>query len=152
MSEQPGISTGISKEDLKDILAAAIGAAKAMNPLEEKAYKEKLAQEERKAKMVVALGRVEEEAALRKRNGCSHSRHASGKLAGHACPKGQGEWVTSGQMHSNGKATMVCERCSTTWHWEPTVAERDYIENAGMLGMAPPEESRLIKDDELATV
>jgi hypothetical protein len=140
---------GLTKQDLVDIVAAAVSAANKLNPIEQRKLDEELASQKRKNLAAVEMGRIEEESMRRRRDGCSHSRYsmAQGKLGGHAAPKGQGEWTTGGQLHGNGTATLICTRCSWTWTFEPTRQERDFIEQQGMLGMAPPPESRLIKDN-----
>jgi len=146
MAEPQGVN--LSFEQLKELISSAVAESHKMNPLQQKEYDDKIKAEKRKAMMVVELGKAEEQAMNLKKHGCSHSRHGmgAGKLAGHACAKGTGEWTTGGQVHGDGTATMVCTRCSYTWHWQPTSQEREYIDNSGMLGMAPPVESRLIKE------
>jgi hypothetical protein len=141
---------GLNEEALARIVAAAIQAANKLNPLEEKKLQEELAAQKRRDQAAIQLAKIEEESMRNRKSGCSHSRHpmAMGKLGGHAAPKGKGEWTTGGQMHDDDTATMVCTRCSWTWHWKPTLQERQYIEQNGMMGMAPPDESRLIKQDE----
>jgi hypothetical protein len=82
--------------------------------------------------------------------GCSHSRWPSGhKLAGIACPKGQGEWTTGGQLSgtsTNRIVNQVCQRCGTGWLWRPTEQELNYIEStdSGLSGWPPPDESRVL--------
>ena len=140
----------MSKQDLIDIVSAAVAASHQLNPIEQRKYEQELETQKRKDRAMVELAKAEEEAAKRKKYGCTHSRlpMSAGKYGGHAAPKGQGEWVTGGQMHDDDTATMICQRCSWTWHWKPTLQERQYIEQSGMMGMAPPDESRLIKADE----
>lgn len=149
MSDQPQ-GLNLSFEQLKELISAAVAESHKMNPIQQKEYDDKINAAKRKALMVVELGKAEEQAMKMKKEGCSHSRHGmgAGKLAGHACAKGKGEWTTGGQLHGDGTATMVCTRCSYTWHWQPTNQEREYVGDAGMLGMSPPEESRLIKEPE----
>lgn len=139
----------ISKEELQNLLAAAIAAgvaeSKKMNPLEEEEFKKQMELKRRRDMMQVEMGRIEEEAAKRKRYGCSHSRYANGhKLAGHPCPKGQGEWVTNGQMHSKGVASLICQRCGTAWIFRPDADEVQAIIDGGLSGMAPPDDSKCL--------
>lgn len=147
MSE-PGIT--LTKDELQELLsnavAAAIGAAKALNPLEQKKYDEALAADERRKQMMVALGKIEEESARRKKEGCSHCRWpmSAGRNAGSAAPKGQGEWCTSGQIHGYDTIGLICQRCGTVWVYRATPQELEYAQQAGLLGMAPPPDSRLL--------
>jgi hypothetical protein len=143
---------GLTMEQVLEIVKTFAAESKKMNPIEQKKYDDEIKAEERRKMMMVELGKAEEQAMINRKNGCSHSRHSmsAGKLGGHSCAKGAGEWTTGGQIHSDGTATMVCTRCSWTWHWQPTAREREYIDNAGMLGMAPPSEERLIKDEPIA--
>lgn len=139
----------ISKEELQQILATAVGAAvaevKKMNPLEEEKFKKEMELKKRRDMMQVEMGRIEEESARRKRFGCSHSRYPNGhRLAGHPCPKGQGEWVTGGQMHSKGVASIICLRCGTAWLFKPDADEVQAIIDGGLVGMAPPNESKCL--------
>lgn len=136
----------LSKQELQELLTNAIKAATAMNPLQQKQYEEEMAKEERRKQMVVQIGQIEAEKQKARKLGCSHSRHplSSGKMAGHACAKGQGEWTTAGQLTGAGGelASMICQRCGWVWQWKPTSQEREYISEAGMLGMAPPSDDR----------
>ena len=142
---------GLTKQDLIDIVSAAVAASHQLNPIEQRKYKQELEAQERKDRAMVELGKAEEQAMWNKKHGCSHSRFpmSMGKLGGHPCPKGQGEWTTGGQLHSPDLATMICQRCSWVWQWKPTRAEFEYIEQNGMMGMAPPDESRLIRPEEV---
>jgi hypothetical protein len=141
---------GLTKQDLIEIVSAAVAAAHQLNPIEQRKYEQELQAQKRKDLAAVQLAKIEEENLRNRKNSCSHSRYpmAMGKLGGHNCPKGQGEWTTGGQMHDDDTATMICQRCSWTWHWKPALQERQYIEQNGMMSMAPPDESRLIKQDE----
>ena len=143
---------GLTKQDLADIVAAAVAAANRPDPLREKELAEQLATEKRRTAMMLELGKIEEASTKRKKDGCTHSRlpMSARKYGGHAARKGEGEWTTGGQMHDDDTATMICTRCSWTWHWRPTLEERRYIEQQGMLGMSPPAESRLITTEEVA--
>lgn len=140
MAESPKIE--VSLEALKELIAEA----RRLDPIEEKKQKEEVERERRRSLMHVEMAKVEEQRRERQKNGCSHSRYpmSAGKLAGENCPRGQGEWLTSGQLHTDGTATTICQRCSNVWHWRPTPQEFQYIIDQGMLGMAPPQEERLI--------
>lgn len=135
----------ISKEELQQLMSSVIGVAlaesKKMNPLEQKAFDEQIEKDKRRRMMMVQLGKIEEEAARRKKYGCTHSRHPSGhKLAGHPCPRGQGEWVTGGQLHSRGIASVICLRCATTWLFRPRQEDIQGIIDGGLAGVAPPDD------------
>jgi hypothetical protein len=154
MSDNKGFN--LTEEQLTGMVAkaveAAVRASKALNPLEQKAYDDQIAAEQRKKQMIVELGRAEEQAMWNKKHGCSHSRHsmAAGKIGGHSCKKGTGEWCTSGQFCGEEPGTgmpyalLVCTRCSWTWKWKPTPHERHQLEDNGFLGYPPPAEDRLI--------
>jgi hypothetical protein len=138
----------LSKEDLSKLLEAAIRAAKAPNVLEQKAIDEAIEKEKRRNLLMKELGKAEQETMLRRKNGCSHSRHpqGSGKRAGQPAPRGQGEWTTGGQLVGRDLAVLCCLRCAWTWQWQPTYEEREFILNEGMLGMAPPPADRLLAE------
>ena len=141
----------ISKQELQElltnILLAANATPKPLNPLEQKEYDEKVKAEKRKAQAMVHMARIESEAQKNKRYGCTHSRYANGhRLAGYACPKGQGEWVTQAQMHNHGIASMICQRCSTIWLWKPSAEEIQAIIDGALVGSAPPEESKCLTE------
>jgi hypothetical protein len=143
---------GLTKQDLIDIVSAAVAASHQLNPIEQRKYEQELQAQKRRDLAAINLAKIEEENMRNRKNGCSHSRYpmAMGKLGGHNCPKGQGEWTTGGQLHSQDLATMICQRCSWTWQFKPTKAEYEYIEQNGMMGMTPPDDSRLIKPAEEA--
>jgi hypothetical protein len=132
---------------LKDIIESAVRAATAPNPLEQKALDEALQTEKRRAMLAVELGRAEEQGRWLKQNSCSHSRD---KNTGEAVRKGTGVWTTGGQMHGDGAASLVCQRCATTWRFRPTPAELEYIQNSssGLMGFAPPDLDRCINRDD----
>ncbi len=134
--------TGITPEQLQEILATVIKEAKSLNPLEQKKFDEDMKQERRRAKMVASLGRAEEEAQRAKRDRCSHMRYGAnmGKNSGLSAPKGAmgAEWCTSGQAYQDGTALIICERCSTTWRFKPTAEFYSVIVQNGLLGEAPP--------------
>ena len=136
----------ISKEELQQILATAVGAAvaevKKMNPLEEEKFHKEMELKKRRNRMQVEFAKIEEEAARRKKFGCTHSRYPSGhRLAGNMCPRGQGEWMTSGQVNSKGIASMICVRCASVWLFKVNTEEMQNIIDGGLAGVAPPEES-----------
>ncbi len=138
-------SISITKEDLKELLMSVMAASKAMNPLEEKKYNEELEKERRKALLVKQLGEDEERQIRQKRDGCSH---CVDKETGQPVPRGQGMWCTQGQVHANDIISLICMRCSTTWHWRGTASERAYAIDAehGLLHVPPPSNERLLKD------
>lgn len=138
-------SLNISKEDLKELLMSVMAASRQMNPLEEKKYNEELEKERRKAHLVRQLGEDEERQISQRRNGCSH---CVDKDTGQPVPRGTGLWCTQGQVHSNDIISLICMRCSTTWHWKGTPQERAYAIDAehGLLHIPPPSEERLLKD------
>jgi hypothetical protein len=142
------ISQEALQELLKTVVAAAIAESKKLNPLDQKKYEEALAQEERRAKMIVQMGKIEEAAQIAKKNGCSHCRWPanSGKHAGYAAPRGQGEWTTGGQAYQDGTAVMVCSRCATTWRFRPTSEYYNYIIQNGMLSDPPPPDDQCLCD------
>lgn len=142
----------ISKEDLqkllREVVAGAVAEARRMNPLEQRKYDEDLKREQRRREMMVELGRIEDAARARRKYGCSHQRYpaSAGKLAGHPCPNGQGEWTTGGQPHTGGLISLICTRCSTIWVWRATGEEYQFAVDTGMAGMAPPMESRCLSE------
>lgn len=138
-----------SPDQMQKIVEAAVLAARTLNPLEQKSMDERLALEKRRSRMQVEFGRIEEEAMRRKKFGCSHRRWPQGhKLAGHSCPRGQGEWTTGGQLTGRlGRvATMVCLRCGWTWAFRTTAEEAVDIGENGLLGVAPPPDDRLLSE------
>jgi len=138
----------ISKQDLADIVGAAIKAANTLNPIEQRKYEEELAAQKRRDEAAIPLAKIEQETLEEKKRRCSHTRYpmAMGARGGHLAPKGQGEWITSGQCHSPDLATLICMRCSYTWQFKPTRSEFDQISQTGMLGWAPPDESRILNE------
>ena len=151
MSEQ---QRPLSAEDerLIRIISAAIKAGNAPNVLQQLEIDKLVQQEKRKALMQRTMAQVEEEAARRKKDGCSHSRWpmSAGKIAGHSCPKGQGEWTTGGQLvgseHGKELAFLVCQRCGSNWKWKPNSGEYESILTNGLQGWAPPATERVIAD------
>lgn len=141
-------AVSITPEQLQELLRAVVMESKKLNPLEQKEFDEKMAQERRKARMVADLGRAEEEAMKAKRNGCSHMRWpaTAGKNAGHSAPRGAlgAEWCTGGQAYQDGTAATICMRCSTVWRFKPTPEYYTAIVQNGLLGEAPPSDEHII--------
>lgn len=123
-------------------MAAAVSEARKMTPLEERKYNEELEREKRRTRMSVELAKAEEQMARNRMLGCSHKADPRTGLA-ISRDRVDGDWTTGGQMHSNDLATLACMRCGWTWRWRTTPAERDYINNVGMLHMSPPAEERV---------
>ena len=138
---QQGIT--LTQEQFQSLIEA-IGSPK-MNPLEQKKYDEEAKKEKRRAMLAIELGKTEAESRYRKQMGCSHSRDSR---TGNAVPRGTGEWTTGGQLHSNDTASLSCLRCGTSWIFPTTAQEREYINNAGMLGMSPPPVDRCINKED----
>lgn len=139
------------QKNIAALITAAVTAARAPNPIEQRMLDEHAQKDERRSKMMVALGKAEEEAAAAKKSGCSHCRWpaSAGKKAGHAAPRNASgvEWCTGGQLIGAGSDIfmLVCCRCSTTWMWKLNPQEKDYIAGGGeTIGWAPPAEERLL--------
>lgn len=133
--------TGITPEQLQQILAAVIAETKKLNPMEQQQLDDMLKAQARKDKMMIALAKAEEQAQWTKRNGCSHKRYPkSHDLAGHSAPKDElmAEWCTGGQAYQDGTAVLVCTRCSTVWRFRPTPDYYTQIVQNGLRGQAPP--------------
>ena len=133
----------LSKEQFQDLLAAISNPK--MNPLEQKKFEEEEKKEKRRALLAVELGTAEAQSRYRKAMGCSHSRDGR---TGNAVPRGTGEWTTGGQVHGNDTITLSCLRCGTRWTWAATPQEREYANNAGLLGFTPPPIERCINKDD----
>jgi len=148
MSDPKGMI--LTEEQLTRVLSAAIKAASAPNALEEKAIEKQIEADKRRSLMQVEMAKAEEEHIKRKKYGCSHYRWpmSAGKLGGHGAPKGQGESCLSGQLQGRNpqtgapRATAICQRCSWTWIFEPTIQELDQIQESGLMGWAPPTKER----------
>jgi hypothetical protein len=138
----------INEDQLASVFAkaveAAVRAARAPNAKEQREIDEEISAQKRKLIMIKELGKAEQEALDRKKYGCSHSRFgmASGKLGGHNCAKGQGEWCTGGQMLDRKKAVLICTRCAYTWTFEPDDNEAEFILQTGLMGFPPPTKER----------
>jgi hypothetical protein len=72
-------------------------------------------------------------------NGCTHQRD---KSKGHMVRRGDGEWMTGGQVLTNGDIALLCTRCQVQWIFKPTNNELDFANNAGLMGFPPPEIER----------
>lgn len=137
MPENQGIT--LTQDQFQQLLDA-IGSPK-MNPLEQKKYDEEAKKDKRRAMLAVELGKAEAESRYRKQVGCSHSRDPR---TGNAVARGMGEWTTGGQCHGDDTITLSCLRCGTQWTWKGSPQEREYANNAGLLGFAPPPIDRCI--------
>jgi hypothetical protein len=135
----------ITPEQLQELLKTAIAEAVKLNPIEQRKLDEDLQRERKRNQMMIQLGKIEEEAARRKRDGCSHMRHpaGSGKLSGQSAPRGSlgAEWCTGGQAYQDGTAMIICLRCSSTWLFRPDSNYYNAILQNGLLGEAPPSEA-----------
>ena len=141
---------GISKEDLQELLSSILAKAEErMNPADRIVFDEQMSRmarlEQFKAIMAADVAAQKARAA-----GCTHRRWPKGHdLAGHPAPRGQGEWVTGGQLHGSGRqrfAALTCLRgCGATWLFFPSDGEFAYLEDSGMLGWVPPAENRLLE-------
>ena len=131
----------MSPEDLQNLLktaiAEAVGQATKLNPIEQRKLDEDLQRERKRTQMMVQLGKIEEESARRKREGCSHMRDAK---TGDGVPRSHptGEWTTSGQAYQNGTAIIICQRCSSTWLFKPDPNYYSVIIQNGLLKAPPP--------------
>lgn len=136
----------LTAAQLENILRAAT----APNALEQKKLDEEMEREKRRARLSVELARVEEEARWRRQNSCSHSCN---EKTGASVAKGTGRWITGGQVHGDGNASLICQRCATIWRFKPTPEELDYINNSegGLMGYAPPPIERCINRDDFVT-
>ena len=150
MSEKEISLTPSQLQDIiKSAVTSAIKANSAMNPLEQKKFDEQMEIERRKTQAAIELARIDEESRWRKQNSCSHSCHDK---TGESVARGTGRWTTSGQMHGDGTCTLICVRCATAWHYQPTRDESEYILNGpGLLGYAPPPLERCLNKNDFAT-
>lgn len=138
--------TGFTYEQVQQLIKTAvetaIGAANRMNPIEQRKYDDEMDRERRRSEMMLQLGKIEEEAARRRREGCTHMTFtmSAGKRAGEMAPLGSAnaEWKTGGQAYQNGLASLVCLRCQTVWLFKPTPEYYSAIVQNGLLGEAPP--------------
>jgi hypothetical protein len=141
-------SVEMSPADLQKILEAVIGKVQQLNPLDQRKYDEILAREKRRDLLAVQLGKAEEEAYQRRKNGCSHLRYpaTAGKLSGHMAPPGYhgAEWRTGGQVYQNGLAMMLCLHCATSWWFKPTPEYYAVLAQNGLDSTAPPPDDKCI--------
>lgn len=145
------VSTGITPEQLQAILTAAITAARVPNAKEQRELDKANEDDKRRLNMSLQLGKIEQEAQDRKRNGCSHMRYVAGqRFAGHAAPRGalNAEWATAGQALQNGTAAIICQRCSTVWIFRPAPGHYAQIMQDGLLGAEPPRPEDCVKEIE----
>ena len=134
----------ITHAQLQKLLEAAVAAGNKLNPLEQKEYDQKLADEKRKNEYLREMGRIQAEADERKKDACSHTKDAEGAPVRKGTPGST--WTTSGQL-SGEYGVLVCLRCSRTWRWQVSRAEAEAINQAphGLLNAAPPDASRCIE-------
>jgi hypothetical protein len=135
-----------SPEQLQQFLTAviqgAVQEARRMTPLEERKFKEEVERERRRDRMAVELAKAEAQNQRNRMLGCSHKcDQKTGLAVGRDRPDGL--WTTAGQLHGNDLATLCCIRCGWVWRWKTNPGERDYINNVGMLNMAPPANERV---------
>lgn len=135
----------LSHEQLQELLAGVLAKANQMNPLEAEKYHEEL-EKRRRTEIFKNTVRSEVAAQQARLQSCSHCRWpaTAGKLGGHAAPRGQGEWVTGGQIHGRGIIGLTCLRCGNRWLWQGTQDELEYAESAGLLNFPPPAEERCL--------
>lgn len=138
----------LTYEQLQDMLKTVLAEAGKLNPLEQKKMNAELERERRREVLSVELGRAEEESRWRRQNSCSHSRHAS---TGMGVTRGTGIWTTCGQTHGDDSISLICMRCATLWHFKATSEEREYANNAGLLGFEPPPIERCLNANDFAS-
>lgn len=126
--------TTFTKAEVFELMRSLIAESKKLNPLEERKLKEELEKESRRSRAMVELGKAEEFARTNKQNTCPHSRDDKGNFV----PRGQGTWTTGGHVNTAGIGSLVCLRCSKSWRWRASAAEREYSDNQGLLSYAPP--------------
>lgn len=141
-------SLNITHEQLQVLLREAVAGASRLNPLEQKKLNEEIEREKRRNLSGALIGYEDEKNRWNKQHSCTHSRH---EQTGNAVPKGTGQYTTGGQAVGRDKAILVCLRCSAEWIWMPTPNERDYIEQHGLLGFAPPPVERCLNKDQFMT-
>src|SRR6185437_16876350 len=117
-----------------EMFKGVISELKKPNPLEERKLREELEKDQRRKLAMVELGKAEEFARTNRQKTCTHSRDDKGNYVS----KGQGTWTTGGNVSTSGIGSLVCLRCSKTWRWRASAAEREYSENVGLLGFTPP--------------
>ena len=146
MAEQTtGFSYAQVQELIKTTVESAIAAGNRMNPVEQRKFDEETERDRRRSQMMVQLGKIEEEATRRRRDGCTHLRYtmSAGRRAGEMAPIGaaNSEWMTGGQAYQNGLASIVCLRCQTVCLFKPSPEYYSAIQQNGLLGEAfPPAE------------
>lgn len=130
------------QEFMAKAMAAAVAEARKMTPMEDRKYKEEVERDRRRTLMAVELAKAEDQIQRNRMLGCSHKCDPRTGLAV-GRDRADGMWTTSGQLHGNDQATLVCYRCAWPWRWVTNAAERDYINNVGMLNMAPPDPAKV---------
>ena len=152
MSEQaqPTPNVTLTYDQLQEILKLV--SQPKLNALEQKKLNSELRKEHRERISGLMQGYADDLKRWNQQRGCSHCRWPmfAGANAGQMAPKGQGEWMTSGQAHGDGTVTIICARCNTRWHFKATANELDYAQNSehGLLGFVPPDISRCLNKDE----
>lgn len=151
MSE--GTAIGISQDQLQELLrtvlaqgiSQGIAQSQKMNPLEQKKYEEEMEKERRRDRLAVELAMAEDRKDKAKQFSCTHRIYPNGhKKAGHNAPPGEGEWNTSGQIHGNGTATVLCQRCASIWTFKAMPDEIESLRDGGMLGVPVPPAKRVL--------
>lgn len=127
---------------LSSAMAAAVSEARKMTPLESRKYNEEVEKERRRDRMGIELSKAEEINQRNKMYGCSHRCDPKTGLAVGG-DRQDALWTTGGQLHGNDLATLSCMRCGWRWTWKTNAQEREYINNAGMLRMAPPPKAQV---------
>ena len=144
----------LTREDIQQILdnqqktfLTALEKVTAPTAVEQEAIEQIESRRSRRDVMHAQMAKAEEEHQARKRYACSHTRHpaSAGRMGGYPAPKGQGEWTTSGQAHDNGTISLICLRCNESWTWRATREELQYVNDASLLGFAPADEKRALK-------
>lgn len=145
---KPGQMLSLTYEQLQELLKTVVAEANKPNALEAKQLAQELEKDRRRQQLSVELGRAEEEARWRRQNSCTHCRH---QTTGESVQKGTGVWTTCGQSHGDDSISLICMRCATLWHFKGTANEREYANNAGLLGFQPPPIERCLNKDDFAT-
>lgn len=144
--------TGFTYEQVQQLIKTAVEtavlSANKMNPIEQKKFDEEAERDRRRSQMMIQLGKIEEEATRRRKEGCTHMRYtmSAGRRAGEMAPRNaaNAEWMTGGQAYQNGTASIICLRCQTVWLFRPTPEYYSAIQQNGLLGEAPPEDKDVI--------
>jgi len=154
MSQESQPTINLTYDQLQDLLVKMASAPRAPSVAEQRNLDAEAEKDKRRAALAVELGYAEMLARYNRQNNCTHSVYAQGgRRAGQFAPRGEGEWITSGQTHGDGSASIICQRCQTLWRFKPTDQERDYFINSehGLLGYPPPPLARCINRDDFVT-